>query len=181
MLYCQTSYNYLHNDNILNEYAIRIPKEYAREESSKRVRPNEVESIPHYEIRIEHQEGTYKTHRDTYLYLKLPESGKYVNIILHPDGGASFDKKFHTWIIRELDEIDRRIILGFCIMYDSELLYACHDKNDKTKDWLERTAAEYKISDMPKRLKSGPLGYRLHTDDLLPIEEQNIFSSVVLV
>lgn len=177
----QTPIKLVDESAVLLEYAVRIPRGYAREENTTWLRPEDVKNVPHYELRIERQEGSHKTRRNTYIFLKLPKSGRYVSIILYPDGGASFDPKFHTWIIRELDELDRRIVLGFCIMYDSALRGMCHTDDERSRDWIEREAATYKASDMPKRLKPGPKGNKLYPyDDLTPIEESSLFSSIQL-
>lgn len=164
------SINETNNDQILNEYALRIPKAWAREETDNRpTNPEDVINIPHYELRIEKQIGSYRNRRDTYVYFKLPKSGTYISILIHPDRGVSFDKRFHTALIRETDELDRRIILGFCKMNDESLKRASYE--DYEDEHLKSRALCYKASDMPKRIKQGPYSWTLFAEPLKPYEE----------
>ena len=171
--------------SVLNEYAVRIPKDYARGEASSYPDSLEkVKSIPHYELRIERQIGTISTKRPAYVLFKLPESGTYIPIILYPTGGVEFDKKFHKNLIRETDELDRRIILGFCLKHQYTLFRACYD--DEEYSSLTYSALWYKVSDMPKRLKSGEQHsrwspawkYELAPYDENTTREYGIFSGV---
>ena len=171
-------------EEVLKEFKISIPMAYARGESSKRVSLDEVEDIPHYEIYVERQVGTSRNRRDTYLYLKLPKSGMLVTIILYMDGGVGFDPKFHKYIIRELDALDRRVILGFCLYNEYSLLTACYREEDHiwNKD-LIRKGLDYKVSMMPKRLKTGSRGndFTRAYSNLEPYEEFGIFSNVAII
>lgn len=170
----------------LNEYALLIPKKWARGESNEALgRQEDIARIPHYELHIERQIGSWKTRKDTYVYLRLPKSRMLVNIVLHVDGGVSFDPKFHKYVLRETDALDRRIIMGFCNKYHQFLVQACH--SDKGRDpYLDRSASYYKASDSPKRLKYGSNGrdlsdfYRLN-GGLEPYEESSIFKDVVFI
>lgn len=171
-------------EEILKEFKISIPKAYARGESSKQVTLDEVEDIPHYEIYVERQVGTTRNRRDTYLYLKLPKSGMLVTIILYMDGGVGFDPKFHKYIIRELDALDRRVILGYCLYHESSLKNACYrDEDDFWNMDLIKKSLNYTASKMPKRLKTGSRGNNFTSayTDLEPYEEFGIFSKVAII
>ena len=165
----------------LNEYALYIPRDYARGESNKRpTSQEEVKNIPHYELHITRQVGTVRNRRDTYVYLRLPKSKRLVNIILYMDGGVGFDKSMHKYIIRELDELDRRIILGYCLKYQETLRDACYEDKEEPDFWLASYTTDYRASDMPKRIKTGSWGvdFTEYYHDLKPYEEQGIFSNI---
>lgn len=169
----------------LLEYKLCIPKDYARGNEAPGVFYNAdtAEKVPHYELYIEKQIGSVRNRRNTYIYLKLPKSGKLVTIILYMDGGVGFDPLFHKYIIRELDATDRRIILGFCLANESSLEAACYETKNSYKTSLELNAARYKITDMPKRLKTGSRGndFTSYYHDLKPYEETCIFSSLKFI
>lgn len=178
-------YSINHNNQIINEYAIRIPRSWARgEENSRPKEFDEVEKIPHYELRIERQVGTSRNRRDTYVYFKLPKSGRYVAIILHMDGGVSFKADEHKYLVRETDELDRRIVLGFCKKHQYTLKDACY--SDKESYSVKIDALCYRASHMPKRIRQGSENIKryLLSDTLEPYEENNMtrelgmFSSV---
>lgn len=167
----------------LNEYALLIPRDQARGESDIYTgTQEEVSKIPHYELYIERQIGSWKNRRDAYVYLRLPKSKMMINIVLHMDGGVSFDKKFHRYALRELDELDRRIILGFCDKYHNLLVQACY--SDKPDDYLLHLAATYRASDYKKRIKLGSKGndmtefHRKYNGGFEPYEESYIFSGI---
>ena len=173
----------LSTEQSLNEYSLLIPKEWARGESDYYTGTQEkVAEVPHYELHIERQIGTYRNRRPAYVYLRLPKSKRVINIILHTDGGVSFDPKFHKYAIRELDELDRRIILGFCDKYHTNLVHACY--SDEPDTHLQHLAATYKASYYKKRIRQGSSG-KDSTDFYLraygkfePYEESVIFRNV---
>lgn len=167
---------------LLNEYALRIPRAYARGESTKMVSRNDIPKIPCYILYLEPQIGRNYTRKPTYVYWELPKTKRLVAVILHPDGGVDFKKDEHKFIIRETDELDRRIILGFCRKYHYHLINACHDDSDSGEPRFElKLASElYKASSMPKRIKTGKstdLTW-FYKDILQPYEECGIFSNV---
>jgi len=167
-----------HNEQILNEYAIHIPKAWARGEADSRpTNPDDVVNIPHYELRIEKQIGTSRNRRDTYVYYKLPKSGKYIAIVLHMNGGVSFKPDEHKLLIRETDELDRRIILGFCKKHQWTLKDACYE--DKENFNVKSDALCYKASDMPKRIKQGSENIKVYSwgQPLEPYEEEYYINS----
>lgn len=178
--------NSLPNEQSLNEYTLLIPKEWARGESDHYTGTQEkVAEVPHYELHIERQIGTWKNRRDAYVYLRLPKSKKIINIILHMDGGVSFDPKFHKYAIRELDELDRRIILGFCDKYHNLLVQACY--SDERDSYVDHLAATYKASEYKKRIKQGSKGidmtefHRKYNHGFEPYEESTIFRTVQFI
>ena len=183
------SINENHNVQILSEYAIRIPKAWARGEENDRPKSfEEVENIPHYELRIEKQIGSSRNRRDTYIYFKLPKSGKFIAIVLHMNGGVSFKPDEHKLLIRETDELDRRIILGFCKKYQYTLKDACY--SDYESYSAKSDALCYRASKMPKRIKQGPENIKVYSwgQPLEPYEENNnmtrelgMFSGVVFL
>lgn len=137
-------------------FELRIPKARARGESKDMISKEKIQYVDHYTLYIRNQFGSPYVRKDTDVYFKLP-SGFTCRIIIHMDGGASFDSKFHKEILRETDELDRRILLGFCILYDVELKHASHRKLDTwLQNVLEEAALNYTASKMPKRIKSGP-------------------------
>lgn len=175
-----------HQESI-NEYTLLIPRDWARGESKEYLGTQErVAEVPHYELHIERQVGSHRNRRDTYIYLRLPKSKMLVNIVLHMDGGVSFDKKFHKYVLREMDELDRRIILGFCDKYFHILVDACYS-DEGLDPWLGQYAATYKASDYKKRIKSGSKGrdltdfYRNCNGGLKPYEESSIFKNVAFL
>lgn len=130
--------------NIINEtteseltgYSILIPKAYAREENNDRIRNvDDIKKMDHYELVVTRQIGSVQVRRNTYIYLKL--SSRYVPIVLFMDGGVDFDKMHRKYVLREMDEIDRRVVLGFCRKFQSALFAACHrDEEESDKYWL---------------------------------------------
>lgn len=179
-------------DKIVSEsefegYPILIPRAYAREETNVRTRkPEEIEKIDHYTLYITRQIGSVQTRRDSFIYVKLPQSGNYIPIILHVDGGVSFQPITKRLALREFDELDRRIILGYCRKFQSTLFWACHDAQHRNKFYLQNEAADYRASDQPKRFKLGSEGndfsrfYKnLKPYELAPVKmEQNVFGSI---
>ena len=180
-------------ENVNEMFSLYIPKAYAREEKSSKyynVSREDVTKVPHYELIVNKQIGTSRNRRDTDIYYKLPKSGHLVRIILHMNQGVSFDKKFHTMLLHETDAIDRLIILGFCMKYQSTLKDACYEENNRegTRRWLRMYAYSYHKGLMPKRLKQGDQGVDSSRfwKDLKPYEESNnidcgIFSNVVFI
>lgn len=178
--------NKVFNFHSINEYSLLIPREWARGESDEYLGTQEqVEKVPHYELHIERQIGTRKNRRDAFIYLRLPKSKMLINIILHMDGGVSFDRRFHKYVLREMDELDRRIILGFCDKYHSFLVEACY--SDERTYYLDHSAATYKASDYKKRIKSGSRGndytefHKKYNGGFELYEESSIFKNVVFL
>lgn len=170
----------MESSNLL-EYKLCIPKAYAREESNKA--PKNAEDVPHYELYIERQIGTSRNRRSTYVFWKLPKSGRLVAIEFFMDGGVDFKKDEHKYILRETDELDRRIVLGFCLKYEGTLLDECYS-DDEPSTWLNYYARTYQASQMPKRLKHGNRGNNFtwfYKGSLRPYEECGIFKNVLFI
>ena len=167
-------------------YSIYIPRAYARGESNEWIRkPNEIQSLDHYELRITRQIGSVQTRKDSFVYIKLPKSDTSAAITLHTDGGISFHPSTKRLVYREYDQLDRRIILGFCRKFQSMLFSACHDDEQRHRNWLEYQASRYRFSDQPKRFKQGSEGNdfsRFYKDlkpyELLAKESSNIFMNI---
>lgn len=131
------------------------------------------------------------------VFFKLPKSGRTVSVVIYPDGtGVEFERSLRRFVLRELDELDRRIILGFCRKWASNLHFACyHDDYDSTriKESLQQCGLEYKASMQPKRIRAGGITggrdnigsfYRRFEDFELIDEaytDTSIFAGVVLI
>ena len=145
---------------------IYIPRSHARMETT--VKPN-IDHIPEndrYEFYIFRQIGSSVARRDTYVLYKLP-SGRKIAIRLFMDGGADWVKEDRKFMLRETDELDRRIILGFCYRYQdplADLSRTDFTKPSSGKRWLEHEALDFTYKMVPKRLKKGSFGND-YTDD----------------
>ena len=163
-------------------YEIPIPRAHARMDNTSRVLPDQVMALEHYSIYITKQIGTVRNRRDCFLYCRFPSSDRLFKIILHMDGGVSYEKAEHKYMLRVTDELDRRIVLGFCKKYQSQLKYACYSDEREPNPFILMNAAEYTHKMMPVRIKSGSAGNNFRYPHLEPYEESyNIFSKVVLI
>ena len=163
-------------------WKICIPKKYARMESKKRVTPENVHTVDCYEIYITRQIGSSRNRRNTFIYIKFPNHDKLFTVILYADGGVGFAKHDHKYVLRVSDEIDRRIILGFCRMYQHNLTKYCYEDTNEPDRWILYNASSYTIDQMPKRIKSGSEGNSIEYRDLKPYEEHySIFNNIVIV
>ena len=163
-----------------------IAREYARGNRGAYCgNQEEIKNIDHYAFFVPKQMGTYRNRRDSIILVKLPKSKMWINIILHMDGGVSFDPKFHKYALREFDKLDRQIILGFCDKYHHSLTSACYDSVYGPSS-IRGLARGYRASDYKKRINQGSAGRDL-TDsyrrdkEFTPIEESNIFKNVVFI
>lgn len=168
------------NDTIC-KYAIYIPKAYARGEVNDYPRLQDLESgsIARYELYITDQVGSPQCRRNTYIYLKLP-SGRMAAIVLYTDRGVGFEPRDHKFVLRELDELDRRIVLGFCRLYQYSLRDACHGYSNWNRTWLKDQARSYNASKQPKRFKQGREGrdMRQYYGSVAPYDESSIFDNL---
>lgn len=144
------------NSDLFYKYALYIPKQYARGEVREYPSKEDLESgkIPRYELYITDQVGSKQCRRNTYVYLRLP-SGKIVPIILYTDYGVGFEPRDHKYVLRELDRLDRQIVLGFCRHNHSSLVSACHGDAEWHEHWLKGQARCYNSKKQPKRFKQG--------------------------
>ena len=157
-------------------YEIPIPRAHARMEDSSRVLPE------HYSIYITKQIGTVRNRRDCFLYCKFPSNDRLFKIILHMDGGVSYEKSEHKYMLRVTDELDRRVVLGFCKKYQGQLKNACYSDEREPNAFILNNAAEYTHEMMPVRIKSGSAGNNFRYPHLEPYEESyNIFANVALI
>lgn len=178
----------LYDNEEINVALVKIPREYARE--NKHFNPYEIDidTVECYELFLYHQVGEYMiTKKDTYAFIKLP-SGKLVNIILYHDGGVEFDPAQRKYVLREYDELDRRIILGFCIKHQEAIKNTSHKLLDNEDsfglEYLRHKAIGFNEKDLNKRLKTGRTGIyarRLDAREPKPYEEMGIFSEVVFL
>lgn len=162
------------DDSTIESFSIFIPRDYARGKSSMYPKSDELEHVPHYKLIVFKQVGSIYTRKPTYVLWELP-SRRRVSVILYPDGGIDFKEDEHKFILRETDELDRRIIKGFCKKYSSSLKYASHSPYKKNNYLSLISAAQlYKASQMPKRIKMGK-GHdltQLYKNILEPYEEK---------
>lgn len=179
----------------INEFEVKIPVAYSRKEKGSKLisyeKLDKDNSIPCYELFVTEQIGTSRNRRDTNIYYKLPKSGDTIRIILHKNQGVSFDPLHHKALLKETDELDRRIIRGFCLKYQSTLMDACYPPYNSREDYqrdIKIKAMYYNCDKMPKRLpRSGDQGVDSSRfwKDLKPYEESNvdcgIFSNVVFI
>lgn len=165
-------------------WEIKIPRQYARMESDEKVKHTEVDGVDHYTIYITKQVGTPRNRRDCFLYAKFPNSNRLYKIILHMDGGVSYEKSEHRFMIRETDELDRRIVLGFCKIYQGNLVQYCYSDSSEPDLWILRNAASYRSNHTAKRIKQGSLNNNYPYRELAPYEEAsgyNIFSRLAFI
>lgn len=181
-----TVHNDITEDSEWSNFKVLIPKAHARLEIAEKPKYDNIESVECYEIIIFLQIGTHRNKRDTFVLCKFPGCDRYFRINIHASGGASFEKSEHKFMLRVTDELDRRIVLGFCQKYNLQIIYASYNKNSNAKDsGLKSYAYHYTCKDMPIRLKSGPTGdIDIHYfKDLKPYEESHhtIFDNVVFL
>ena len=169
------------SDSEYFNWKLCIPKAYARMETDEQPRLDEVESVDHYEIIIFKQIGTARNRRDCFVLCKFPNTDRYFRIILHMDGGVSYVKEEHKYMLRCTDELDRRIVLGFCMMYSGNLTGYSYSSNPRPNWWMQNNALEYRAKDMPKRLKQGSKGNDFSYTDLEPYEEHTIFRNLAFI
>lgn len=163
-------------------YEIPIPRAHARMEDDTRVLPDHVKGLDHYSIYITKQIGTIRNRRDCFLYCKFPSNDRIFKIILHMDGGVSYEKSEHKYMLRVTDELDRRIVLGFCKKYQGQLKAACYSDEREPNIFILKNAAEYTYKMMPMRIKSGSAGNNFKYPHLEPYEESySIFAKVAFI
>ena len=169
---------------------ILIPKDHARCEGNG---PKNLEELSKYKgefytLYIFDQPGSFLNSRGTIVMWKLPSPSKLlVGIQIYRDGGADFMKSAHKDILRNTDELDRRIVRGFCQKYHMAISSAAHDKEvfERYTGALQSYALDYTYNDMPKRLKNGPGTFysgRLRNWVYNPkIDESTLLSSIQLI
>lgn len=168
-------------DRSINFHKICIPRDNARMETNRKFyRLEDVENIPHYEIYLLTQPSNSRFLEETLVYFKFPNSKKFYTVLIHKDYTVSFNKHEHKFILRESDDLDRRIILGFCKMYAGNIGSACKNMNDAYNNtdfkWLQKEAMNYNASMQPKRIKAG-----CYTNRNTTYIENNIFSNLLLI
>ena len=174
----------LFDDEKTETALLRIPRQYARTNTPYEKGFEGLDDVECYRLHIFNQVGDpYNTRRDTYIILELP-SGLMVPIILYWNGGVDFDPEGRKYINREYDELDRRIIRGFCLKHQTSLKELSHSpiKSKIVDDWVGSYALHCSENQFNKRLpKSGRTGVHmkyLHPKQLKPYEESGIFNNV---
>ena len=180
-------HNDITSDSDWSSFSIFIPKAHARLETDIKPKIDNINSVDCYEIVIFLQIGSHRNQRDTYVLCKFPKCENYFKVIIHATGGASFEKSEHRFLLRVTDELDRRIVLGFCQKYSWDLITSSYRKTTKPDYSLRNYAYHYTCKDMPTRLKSGPTGNR-HPElykNIQPYEESSpirtIFDNVAFL
>lgn len=178
----------MENSNVVPDVMIlRIPMAYARMESNKVwYNDEEIKNIPHYVIAIPKQEDygikdslTYKEF-DTLVFFRKSNEENYRMIILYGSGGVNFPKYEHKYLIHETDELDRRIIKGFCDKYQYEITrVSLSDNPAEERTMLVSDAHYYRCNMQPKRIKSGPNKY--YNENVITIKNDNIFKDVQFI
>lgn len=168
-------------DNEEFVWKVCIPKAYSRMETDECPSSEEVEKIPHYEIYVFKQVGTPRNHGNTLVLCKFPDTDRYFGIMLYMKGGsASYIKDEHKYMLRVTDELDRRIVLGFCMMYAGNLENYSYCDSDKPDRWIVYNALTYRCNMMPKRLKSGNAS-NLANADIKYCDESVVFSGIKFI
>lgn len=186
-----------YEDESNHGFSILIPRAYAREESNERIfNIEDARKVDHFELFIRRQVGTYMSRRVANVFFKLPKSGRTVSVVVYPDGtGVEFEKSLRKYVLRELDELDRRIILGFCRKHAYNIHSACFSDIDNVYQydkWLQKSGLEYKASMQPKRIRAGGTvggnekiaSLYKKFEEFEPIDEcqdMSIFANVVLI
>ena len=186
----------LYDNEKVKTRTIRIPREYARTNTAYpgRYETLEKDNVECYELILFSQVGDpFVTRKPTYVLLRLPESDKndgkkYAKIIMYHDGGVEFDPAERKYVLRVYDELDRRIIIGFCIKHQDSLEIISHSNMSEKEDFINPTSIDlhakyYTADEMPKRLKTGRRGNRPNMSIGVPrpprpYEESGIFSAV---
>lgn len=133
------------------DFTIRIPKSYAREESTDHVNVKDLDKVDCYELYVTKQ--SYMVTKDKNIYFKLPKSGTMIAIVLRGDGTVDFNPRLLA--LRELDKLDRDILLGFCCKYFHSLMNVCNEDSTYTdRNWILLYASNFKRSDVNKRINN---------------------------
>ena len=132
---------------------VLIPMAYAREETDEAPDIADIPNIPHYELYIVRQVETIEDYKPAIVLWKLPKTGIFVTIkAMVTPGRIGIEKREHTAIIRGSDELDRRIVYGFCHNNWSDIRI----ESFETKGFwtnIDSDGYRYRASDAPKRIK----------------------------
>lgn len=159
-------------DTDCNLYELCIPRDHARMESCKRVCIEDARCINHYSIYIAEQIGSVRNRRDCLLLCKFPTSDQLFGVYLFMEGGVNYVKYEHKYMLRVTDELDRRIILGFCLKYQDQLKRACYNHTRDQDGYLLLAAADYTYKMMPVRIKHQRGSFDPQYKTLEPYEER---------
>lgn len=176
--------NKLNRDIEDSEYNVRelcIPRDHARMENNKSVPLEECKNVDHYSIYITEQVGTIRNRRDCLLLCKFPTSDRLFGVYIFMQGGVNYVKDEHKYMLRVTDELDRRIVLGFCLKYQDQLKRACYDHGPREDHYLELAAADYTHKMMPLRIKHQRGDFDPEYKDLEPYEEALHFINKIAI
>lgn len=165
------------------KFVINIPRARARMETNERYLTDDLYngSVECYSLYITQQEGGYDSEVITNVYINIPNYGMG-NIQLFPDGTVDFEKQFHVYALRNMDELDREIPRAFCTKYYSLIRDACHDSGKfPSEDYLQRMASSFRRDDMPKRLKKARIPNRIYDFKHESTREKSIFDDIVFI
>lgn len=168
---------------------LRIPVANARLESSSEItKLSDLDNLECYKLFLPEQIGvssdTKHNLNGNFIFFKFPKSDSLRTLLLYSDGGIDFVKYEHKFILRESDELDRRIIAGFCKLYNMQITEYC--ETGKVEQgihgpYLEYEAMKYTSKMQPKRLKLGHsdrLMYESYNDFADEAFNVNMFSDV---
>lgn len=143
----------LFDDETTETALLRIPRQHARTNTPYEKGFEGLDDVECYRLHIFSQVGDpYNTRRDTYIILELP-SGLMVPIILYWNGGVDFDPAGRKYINREYDELDRRIIRGFCTRYKNSLKCMSHNDTSSLFNALVKVRAiEFNSKQIPAEI-----------------------------
>lgn len=171
------------SDDDFYVYEVAIPRAYARMETKQLSMGEKAFEVEHFSIYIVQQLGTVRIKRDAIVLVKFPYSDRLFKVTLYYNGGIEYSKEEHKYFLRESkDELDRRIINGFCAKYDKHLFEACHQDPYYGPDYyLLRKAAMYNHKMMPLRIKHGERGIRYYPVPDPLDEGTNIFANLAFI
>lgn len=133
------------------DFTVRIPRAYAREETNVRPNIDKLDQVDCYELYVVRQER--RVSLDTYVFYRLP-SGTMITILLKRDGTVDFNPRILA--LRELDKLDREILIGFCYKYYSAFMNASHYDTSWIgyRDSLLHYGAYFRRSSINKRINN---------------------------
>ena len=155
---------------------LMIPKDTARMESKnfrqiadfkREVRES---NLPHYSIYLVAQSYKFLLNKDKnspYTYDKdakvivlyrFPNSNNIHSAYVYHDGRIEMPKREHAAVLRESDELDRRIVFGFLREYYPDIIGISTDLDaynggENVDDIIDAYAGFYTADEQPKRFK----------------------------
>ena len=138
----------------IDGYYLYIPREQARHgpKYPPLMSREEVMKIDHYELFIFKQIGSRYSKRPMVVLVKTSKSNRWIGIHITADGAVDWAPNEHKYAIRDMDSLDRAIVIGFCVKYwnsirDSILTTDCNGPGL----WLDTEALTYTVKKGTKR------------------------------